>query len=106
MQLDLLADGWVRREELHDLASMIHAACDRGQLDEGEYTRATAWPTMFEHAEHGTCLAFLQRKPANCGCHDVLFRFVFTDRAGYVVDESGWVGTEGGARGYRNRARA
>lgn len=106
-QQQLFADSWVRRDELLDLAAMVKAAWVVGQLGEAEYDRTTAWPTMFEHKSHGTCLAFLQRRvDTGCSCCAVQFRFVFTDRRGYVVDESAWCSTEGGARGYRNRARA
>lgn len=96
-----------------DLAALLDAAHRVGQLAEPAYDYQTRWPRLVDHARHGRCLAFLQRRnawsaPPSMYATDVPqeWRYVFTDSDGYVVDESSWCSTEGGARGYLNRNRA
>lgn len=129
-QLNLLSDGWVRRHELREFSDMVRAAFKRGHLDEPGYDFATSWPTMARHPAHGRVLAWMQRAERacsfcgllTCACTDCspvyvftrrrspgecnVWRVVITDAEGYVVDESGWCTTEGGARGYRLRHTA
>lgn len=120
-QLSLLDDAWLQRGELRDFIHFMSAADERGHLHEAPYDYRTSWPRLVSHKKRGTCLAWLQRahrstiidgarmfylysrerSPERCN----VWRFIFTDHEGVIVDESAWCTTEGGARGYLNRAR-
>ena len=117
-QLNLLADGWLRRSEIRSFISYMRAVEDVGHIHEPEYDYFTSWPKFVEHARLGKLLGWCQRARAvyqldalvsmcrersPIGCTH--WRFIFTNDQGIVVDESAWCSTEGGARGYLNRAR-
>lgn len=84
-----------------DFVSMALAAERVGHLQEPAYRFSVEWPRLVEHVRHGRCLAWMQhRDPEKWVGH---FRYVLTDARGFVVDESAWCSSRGGARGYLQR---
>lgn len=108
-QLDMFTKAQPVTARVFELTDLVIAAVRRGHIFEPEYRRDADWPVMVKHSEHGQCLAFLQRFCVNGPekrietPDGIVHRYVFTDVEGFVVDESDWCGTQGGARGYMNR---
>jgi hypothetical protein len=85
-----------------DFVSMALAAERVGHLLERNYAFEMEWPRLVEHKHHGRCLAWMQhRDPVKWV--EGGYRYVLTDVRGFVVDESAWCKSRGGARGYLQR---